>query len=82
MAVSRTFLLWQVSASAGRAGSEEGGDEGDRQADDVEVAAFNAGNPAGGATLNGVGAGFVHRFAGGDVGVDLFVREGEEGGRR
>ena len=71
-------LLWQVSGSARRAGSEEGGDEGDGQTDDIEVAAFDAGNPTGGAALDGVGAGLVHGLAGGDVGVDLFVREGEE----
>src|ERR1035441_7545779 len=69
----------RVSGSARRAGSEEGGDEGDRQADDVEVAAFDAGNPAGGAALDGISASFVHRFAGGDVGLNLLVGEGEKG---
>ena len=44
----------------------------DGEADDVEVVAFDAGNPAGGAALDGVGAGFVEGFAGGDVVGDVF----------
>ena len=59
-------------------GFEEGGDEGDGQADYVEVAAFDAGDPAGGAALDGVGSGFVDGLAGGDVGGDFFFGEGEE----
>ena len=55
------------------AGFEEGGDEGDGQADDVEITAFDAGNPTGGAALDGVGSGFVHGFAGGDVSIDFFL---------
>ena len=54
-------------------GFEEGGDEGDGEADYVEVVALDAGNPAGGAALDGVSAGFVHRLIGGDVGVNFFV---------
>src|ERR1035437_4295566 len=60
------------------AGFEEGGDQGQGQADYVEVVAFDAGDPAGGAALDGVGSCFVHGLAGGDVGGDLFVGEGEE----
>ena len=37
------------------------------QTDDVEVAAFDAGNVAAGAALDGVGTGFVVRFAGGEI---------------
>src|ERR1035441_2064632 len=60
------------------AGFEEGGDEGYGQADHVEVVALDARDPAGCAALNGVGAGFVHGFAGGDVGGDLLVGEGKK----
>ena len=59
-------------------GLEEGGDEGDGEADDVEVVAVDAGDPAGGEALDGVGAGFVHGLTGGDVGCDVGVGEGEE----
>ena len=71
----RGLEVWRISELAG---FEEGGDEGDGEADDVEVVAFDAGNPAGGAALDGVGSGLVHGFAGGDVGGDFFVGEGEE----
>ena len=63
--------MWRIPLEPGS--FEQGGDEGEGQADDVEVVAFDAGNPAGGAALDGVGAGFVHGLAGGDVGGDLFV---------
>ena len=59
-------------------GFEEGGDEGDGQANDVEVVAFDAGDPAGGEALDGVCAGLVHGLAGGDIGGDVGVGEGEE----
>lgn len=59
-------------------GFEEGSDEGEGEADDVEVAALDAGNPARGAALDGIGAGFVHGLAGGDVGGNFGVGEGEE----
>jgi hypothetical protein len=45
------------------------------------VPTFDAGNPAGGATLDGVGAGLVHGLAGGDVGGDFFVGQSEEADR-
>src|SRR5260370_32860286 len=48
---------------------------GEREADDVEVAAFDARNEAAGAALNGVGAGFVVRFARGKVAGDFLVIE-------
>src|SRR5260370_17179197 len=48
---------------------------GEREADDVEVAAFDARNEAAGAALNGVGAGFIVRFARGKVAGDFFVIE-------
>jgi len=57
---------------------EEGGDEGDGQADDVEVVTLDAGNPAGGAALYGVGSGFVHWLTGGDVGGDVGFGQREE----
>ena len=64
--------------SGWEAGLEESGDKGNGKADDVEVVAFNAWNPTRGATLDGVGSGFVHGFAGGDVSIDVFVRGGEK----
>jgi len=71
---------WRVGgALPGSAGFEHGGDQGQREADYVEVVADDAGNPAGGTALDGVGAGFVHGLAGGDVGGDFLVGEGEEG---
>lgn len=69
---------FERSAGNGRDGGEEGGDEGYGEADDVEVTALDAGNPAGRAALDGVGAGFVHRLFGGNVSGDAGVREGEE----
>src|SRR6266851_7724517 len=48
---------------------------GEGEADDVEVTAFDARNETAGATLDGVGAGFVVRFAGGEVAGDFFVIE-------
>ena len=57
---------------------EHGGDEGEGKADDVEVVALDAGDPASGEALDGVGSGFIHGLAGGDVGVDVFVGECEE----
>src|SRR5258708_6161236 len=46
---------------------------GEREADDVEVATFDARNEAAGAALDGVGAGFVVRFVRGEVAGDFFV---------
>jgi hypothetical protein len=57
---------------SGQAGFEESGDQGNGEADHVEVVSFDAGNPAGGAPLDGVGSGFIHGLAGGDVGGDFF----------
>ena len=54
-------------------------DECDGQADHVEVAADDAGNPAAGVALDGVGTGLVHGLASGDVGEDFFVGQGEHG---
>jgi hypothetical protein len=62
----------------GEEGFKEAGDEGNGKADDVEVVAFDARNPTGGATLDGIGSGFVHGLAGGDIGGDFFIGEGEE----
>src|SRR6266478_676885 len=50
----------------------------ERQADDVEVAAFDARNEAARAALNAVGAGLVVFFPCGEVARDLFRREGAE----
>jgi hypothetical protein len=61
-----------------RCGLQEGGYEGEGQAYDVEVAAFDAGNPPGGVALDGVGSGFVGGLAGGDVVADFLFGEGEE----
>ena len=58
------------------------GDVREGEADDVEVVAFDAGNEAAGLTLDGVGAGFVVGFAGGEVAGDVVVgklREVDEG---
>ena len=59
--------------------AEEGPKAGQRQADDVEVAALDARNVAAGDALNGVSAGFVEGLAGSDVGVNLVIREQGEG---
>src|ERR1035437_858289 len=68
----------EIGSGMDAGGFQERGDESEWEADDVEVAAFDAGNPAGGAALDGVGAGFVHGFAGGDVGGNLLFGEGEK----
>ena len=60
-------------------GFDHGVDQRDGQADHVEVAADDAGNPAAGVALDGVGAGLVHRLPSGDVGEDFFVGQGEHG---
>ena len=51
---------------------------GERETHDIEVAAFDARNETAGATLNGVGTGFVIRFAAGEIARDFFLREGGE----
>jgi len=51
------------------------GDAREGQADDVEVVAFDAGNVAACAALNGVGAGFVVGLFGGEVTRDFFGGE-------
>ena len=51
------------------------GDPGDGEADYVEVGAFDAGDEARGYALDGVGAGFVEGFAGGEVAVNVFSGE-------
>ena len=62
----------------GLEGLEEGGDQGDGEAYYVEVVAFYAGDPAGGAALDGVGAGLVHGLAGRDVVGDFGFAESDE----
>ena len=54
---------------------QEGGDERDGEAYYVEVAAFDAGDPAGGMALDSVGTCFVVGLAGGYVGCDFFFGE-------
>src|SRR3954453_1257024 len=54
---------------------DHAGDERERKADDVEVAAVYARHPPAGATLNGVGPGFVERLAGGHILVYLLFGE-------
>ena len=51
------------------------GDARERQADDVEVAAFDAGDVAASAALDSVGAGFVIRLFGGKVAGDFLGGE-------
>jgi hypothetical protein len=46
---------------------------GEREAYDIEIATFHARNETPGVALNGVGAGFVMRFAGGEVAEDLLA---------
>jgi len=53
-------------------------DAGEREADDVEVASFDAWDVAAGAALDGVGAGFVVGLFGGEVTGDFFGRDGGE----
>ena len=50
----------------------------ERETDDIEVATFHTRNETPGVTLNGVGAGFVMRFAGGEVAEDLLAGERDE----
>jgi len=71
---SNSYCFDELEGLAGmQTGFKERRNQGQGQTDDVEVAAFNAGNPAGRAALDGVGAGLVHGFAGGDIGGDFFV---------
>src|SRR5712692_7543310 len=63
-------------------GPAEGGEfsteAGERQADDIEIAAFDLRNVAAGAALDGVSAGFVERLAGGEIAKNfLRVDRGE-----
>jgi len=51
------------------------GDVREGQADYVEVVAFDAGDVAAGAALDGVGAGFVVGFFGGEVTRNFFGGE-------
>jgi len=48
---------------------------GQGEADDVVIAAFNSGNVASGATLDGVGAGFIEGFFGREIASELFGGE-------
>ena len=61
------------------AGCKQFGDQSDRQTDHIKIAAFYARNPPCGASLDGVGAGLVHRLAGRYVCVNLFAGQCEEG---
>ena len=54
---------------------EGGGYASEGKADYVEVAPFDARDVASGATLDGVGAGFVERLAGGKIGGNFFAGE-------
>ena len=56
--------------------AEHRGDERDREADYVEVAAVDAGNPTGSAALDGIGTGLIKRLAGADVSGDLGLADG------
>ena len=57
---------------------EPAGEEGEGEADYVGVVAVDAADEFGGEALDGVGAGFVERLAGGDVLVDFGGGEGAE----
>lgn len=52
---------------------EQGDGAGERKAHDVEVAAFDAGDPAGGIALDAIGSGFVHGLAAHEVVDELLV---------
>src|SRR5258708_26671645 len=47
----------------------------EREAHDIEVATFHTRNETPGVALNSIGAGFVMRFAGGEVAKDLLAGE-------
>ena len=51
---------------------EHEADTGEREADDIGVIAFDAGDELGGDALDAVGAGLVEGLARGDVGIDHF----------
>ena len=80
-------LAWKLPSSAGRDdGSrleglgfvEELDYGGEGEAHYVEEVAFDAGDPAGGVTLDAVGAGFVEGVAGGEVVGEVGVGDGGE----
>jgi len=52
---------------------EQGDGAGERKTHDVEVAAFDAGDPAGGVALDSVGSGLVHGLAAHEVVDELLV---------
>ncbi len=58
---------------------DHAGDECEGQPNDIEIAPVDAGNPAGGLALDGVGSGFAVRLASGDVAGDVLVGGREEG---
>ena len=58
---------------------DHAGDERQRQSNDIEIAAVDARNPAGGAALDGVGSGLVDGLVGRDVGGDFLLGQGEHG---
>src|SRR4029077_15616026 len=51
---------------------------GQRESDDVKVAAFDALDELGGEALNSIAAGLVHGLTGGDVVVDFGFGEGRK----
>src|SRR5579859_7762196 len=58
--------------------SERGAQAREGKADNVVIAAFNAGNVAAGASLNGVRAGFIEWFAAREVADDfVFIQSAE-----
>jgi len=58
---------------------DHAGYEGQRQSNNIEIAAVDARNPARGLTLDGIGSGFAVGFAGGDVGGEFVVGGREHG---
>lgn len=58
---------------------DHGGDEGEGQSHNIEVAAVDAGNPSGGVALDGVGSGFPKRLPGGNIPGDFVLGGRKEG---
>ena len=52
---------------------DHAGDQRQRQSNNIEIAAVDAGNPAGSLALDSVRSGFAPRLARGDVGSELVV---------
>src|SRR5690348_13659552 len=58
---AHTPLIQQLRTNPAAGIGQQSDGAGDRQAHDVEIAAFDSGNPAGGVALDGVGSSLVER---------------------